>query len=185
MHINNQSSQRSSYFLGQNLKQKQPHLTTFIYLKSPLALLNFLTTYISLPPLPPPTPLHSRIRMNIEYMYFHIQDYVTEKFFNILPYNVIPVVFNGANMSAIAPPHSYINAEDFSSVEQLAEYLKLVARNDSLFASYFWWRDYYKEEFCDHKIVCHKKSFQQVLLFNNLPQHCNSNSLMNSGMTKP
>ena len=72
------------------------------------------------------------------------QDYVTEKFFNILPYNVIPVVFNGANMSAIAPPHSYINAEDFSSVEQLAEYLQLVARNDSLFASYFWWRDYYK-----------------------------------------
>ena len=72
------------------------------------------------------------------------QDYVTEKFFNILPYNVIPVVFNGANMSAIAPPHSYINAEDFSSVEALAEYLLLVARNDSLFASYFWWRDYYK-----------------------------------------
>ena len=72
------------------------------------------------------------------------QDYVTEKFFNILPYNVIPVVFNGANMSAIAPPHSYINAEEFSSVEKLAEYLLLVARNDSLFASYFWWREYYK-----------------------------------------
>ena len=69
---------------------------------------------------------------------------MTEKFFNILPYNVIPVVFNGANMSAIAPPHSYINTEDFSSVEALAEYLQLVARNDSLFASYFWWRDYYK-----------------------------------------
>ena len=69
---------------------------------------------------------------------------MTEKFFNILAYNVIPVVFNGANMSAIAPPHSYINAEDFSSVEQLAEYLQLVASNDSLFASYFWWRDFYK-----------------------------------------
>ena len=68
---------------------------------------------------------------------------MTEKFFNILAYNVIPVVFNGANMSAIAPPHSYINAEDFSSVDQLAEYLQLVASNDSLFASYFWWRDYY------------------------------------------
>ena len=73
-----------------------------------------------------------------------LQDYVTEKFFNILAYNVIPVVFNGANMSAIAPPHSYINAEDFSSVEQLAEYLQVVASNDSLFASYFWWRDYYR-----------------------------------------
>ena len=72
------------------------------------------------------------------------QDYVTEKFFNILAYNVIPVVFNGANMSAIAPPHSYINSEDFSSVDQLAEYLLKVGRNDTLFASYFWWRDYYQ-----------------------------------------
>ena len=78
------------------------------------------------------------------FFYLCRQDYVTEKFFNILAYNVIPVVFNGANMSAIAPPHSYINAEDFSSVEQLAEYLQIVARNNSLFASYFWWRDYYK-----------------------------------------
>ena len=69
---------------------------------------------------------------------------MTEKFFNILSYNVIPVVFNGANMSAIAPPHSYINAEDFSSVKELAEYLTMVGRNHSLFASYFWWRDYYK-----------------------------------------
>ena len=69
---------------------------------------------------------------------------MTEKFFNILAYNVIPVVFNGANMSAIAPPHSYINAEDFSSVEHLAKYLQLVASNDTLFASYFWWRDYYR-----------------------------------------
>ena len=69
---------------------------------------------------------------------------MSEKFFNILPYNVIPVVFNGANMSAIAPPHSYINVEDFTSVDQLAEYLLKVARNDTLFASYFWWRDYYR-----------------------------------------
>ena len=87
------------------------------------------------------------VRYNNDFLanfYLCRQDYVTEKFFNILAYNVIPVVFNGANMSAIAPPHSYINAEDFSSVEQLAEYLQIVARNDSLFASYFWWRDYYK-----------------------------------------
>ena len=69
---------------------------------------------------------------------------MSEKFFNILPYNVIPVVFNGANMSAIAPPHSYINAEDFSSVKDLAKYLERVGRNQTLFASYFWWRDYYR-----------------------------------------
>ena len=71
---------------------------------------------------------------------------MTEKFFNILPYNIIPVVLNGANMSTIAPPHSYINAEDFKTTESLAEYLLTVASNDTLFASYFWWRDYYRVE---------------------------------------
>ena len=72
------------------------------------------------------------------------QDYVTEKFYNILQYNVIPVVLNGADMSKVAPPHSYINVEDFHSLEELAQYLEKVASDDELFASYFWWRDFYK-----------------------------------------
>jgi len=71
------------------------------------------------------------------------QDYVTEKFFNILPYNVIPVVLNGANMDHAAPPHSYINVQDFQSTKELAEYLHQVNNNDTLFASYFWWRNFY------------------------------------------
>ena len=40
-------------------------------------------------------------------------DYVTEKFWKVLPYNVIPVVLNGANMSNIAPKNSYIDFKDF------------------------------------------------------------------------
>ena len=73
-------------------------------------------------------------------------DYVTEKFFEFFKYryNVIPVVYNGADMASIAPPHSYISVRDYSSVEHLAQYLSIVSSNDTLFASYFWWRDYYK-----------------------------------------
>ena len=74
------------------------------------------------------------------------QDYVTEKFYNVLPYNVIPVVYNGADMYRFAPPNSFINVDDFKSLEQLAEYLTLVAANDELFASHFWWRDFYRLE---------------------------------------
>ena len=69
---------------------------------------------------------------------------MTEKFFKILPYNVIPVVLNGANMSRVAPPHSYINVMDFNTTEELAHYLHTVDQDDELFASYFWWRDYYE-----------------------------------------
>ena len=50
-------------------------------------------------------------------------DYVTEKFFNILDYNVIPVTYSGANFSAIAPPQSYINTLDFASVSKLSKCL--------------------------------------------------------------
>ena len=45
------------------------------------------------------------------------RDYVTEKFWKVLPYNVIPVVLNSANMSAIAPPHSYIDINHFSTIK--------------------------------------------------------------------
>lgn len=71
------------------------------------------------------------------------QDYITEKFFNILQYDVIPVVLNGADMEKVAPPHSYINVQDFNSTKDLADYLLNVHKNDTLFASYFCWRDYY------------------------------------------
>ena len=70
--------------------------------------------------------------------------YLTEKFFNILPYNTIPVVLNGADMSTFAPKHSYINVQDFTTTIKLAEYLKKVASDDELFAPFFWWRDFYK-----------------------------------------
>ena len=56
------------------------------------------------------------------------QDCVTEKYFNIQPFNLIPVVLNGANMSSIAPPHSYINAEDFNSTEALSIYWQLLPK---------------------------------------------------------
>ena len=54
------------------------------------------------------------------------EDYVTEKFFNAMRYRMIPVTYNGVNMSGVAPPHSYINTLDFKTVSALAKYLKNV-----------------------------------------------------------
>ena len=56
---------------------------------------------------------------------------------------MIPVVLNGADMSRVAPPHSYINVMDFNTTKELASYLNKLDQDDELFASYFWWRDYY------------------------------------------
>jgi alpha-1,3-fucosyltransferase len=56
------------------------------------------------------------------------EDYVTEKYYNIMKYNLIPVTYNGANMSLYGPPHSSINALDFETSEDLAKYLKEVEK---------------------------------------------------------
>ena len=51
-------------------------------------------------------------------------DYITEKFFKVLNQNVIPVVFTGANMSKIAPPHSHINVAEFPTIQDLVAHLE-------------------------------------------------------------
>lgn len=72
-------------------------------------------------------------------------DYVTEKFFEIMNHDIIPVVYGGANYSRIAPPHSYIDALQFTP-ETLAQYLKVLDANDQLYNEYFWWKGHYAVE---------------------------------------
>ncbi|KAG5669979.1 hypothetical protein PVAND_000268 [Polypedilum vanderplanki] len=71
-------------------------------------------------------------------------DYVTEKLFNSMTEFVIPIVFNGANMNNFLPPKSYINANDFETVEDLVDYLNFLSENPKEYIKYFWWRQYYK-----------------------------------------
>ena len=46
----------------------------------------------------------------------------------------------------MAPPHSYIDVNDFKSPKQLAEYLNYLDANPQEYMSYFWWKDYYRVE---------------------------------------
>ncbi len=70
-------------------------------------------------------------------------DYITEKFSRPLLYDAIPIVLGGADYSMFAPPNSYINARDFNSPKDLADYLIELNRTDSLYASYFYWKNEY------------------------------------------
>ena len=56
---------------------------------------------------------------SIMYSFTFPEDYITEKFWKVLPYNVIPIVLNGVDMTTVAPPHSYIDIKDFKSFEGL------------------------------------------------------------------
>ncbi|XP_069692392.1 alpha-(1,3)-fucosyltransferase C-like isoform X2 [Periplaneta americana] len=71
-------------------------------------------------------------------------DYVTEKFFRALRYNVVPIVYGGANYHHIAPPMSYINVEDFDTPKKLAKFLLHLDKNPQEYRKYFWWTSYYK-----------------------------------------
>jgi alpha-1,3-fucosyltransferase len=90
------------------------------------------------------------------------EDYVTEKVFKVMQQIVIPVVYNGANMTRFLPPKSvslrtmqvksptellsfqFINVDDFKTVEDLAKYLKFLSRNPDEYVKYFWWRKHYE-----------------------------------------
>ncbi|XP_023215528.1 glycoprotein 3-alpha-L-fucosyltransferase A-like [Centruroides sculpturatus] len=71
-------------------------------------------------------------------------EYVTEKFFNVLNYDIIPIVMGGANYDSIAPPHSFIDTRDFPNPKDLADYLKVVSQDSDLYNSYFDWKRKYK-----------------------------------------
>ena len=52
-------------------------------------------------------------------------DYITEKFMNMLKHNIVPVVMGAPkrDYEKIAPPNSFIHVTDFNSTAHLAKYL--------------------------------------------------------------
>lgn len=75
-------------------------------------------------------------------------DYVTDKLYSALQNGVVPVVYGEADYRAYAPSNSYINARDFGSPLELANYLWLLHQNDHLYQNYFTWnQDYMVDRF--------------------------------------
>jgi alpha-1,3-fucosyltransferase len=71
-------------------------------------------------------------------------DYITEKSYKIMELNVIPVIFSGAQLSRFLPPKSYIDANDFTTTEDLANHLKFLTQNLTEYVKHFWWKKNYK-----------------------------------------
>ena len=69
--------------------------------------------------------------------------YITEKFWKTaLKHNIVPVIYGApkTDVDRFAPPNSYIHIADFSSTEELANYLTLIDKNDTLYNSFFEWK---------------------------------------------
>ena len=70
-------------------------------------------------------------------------NYVTEKLFTWFDRNIITVVRGGSNYSKIVPPGTVIDASEFKSAVELAQYLKKVATDKQLYLSYLKRKDNY------------------------------------------
>jgi alpha-1,3-fucosyltransferase len=68
--------------------------------------------------------------------------YVTEKFFNALRYDIIPVVLGAGDYSYYIPKSGYINAMDFKTPEKLANYLYYLSNNKTEYNNFFNWKKY-------------------------------------------
>ena len=83
------------------------------------------------------------------------KDYVTEKLFRTLKYNVIPVVLGPSDNFSILPNGSFIDAGKFKSVSSLAAYLKQVASDEKLFNSFLEWKSKYDVQLLEYMgVLC-------------------------------
>ncbi|GLT52197.1 hypothetical protein SLA2020_255500 [Shorea laevis] len=68
------------------------------------------------------------------------ESYVTEKLFYALDSGAVPIYFGAPNVMDFVPPHSIIDGTKFSSMEELASYVKDLANNSVAYAEYHAWR---------------------------------------------
>lgn len=104
-------------------------------------------------------------------------DYVTEKLYNAMRQMVIPVVYSGADYARFAPPMSYIDANDFETVDELMEYLKYLDNNPKEYIKYFWWKEHYeispdgsaaKDTFCQLCMKLHSKDSHHHFVYSDI-----------------
>ncbi len=57
---------------------------------------------------------------------------------------MVPIVFGAykEDYYNTLPPQSYINVDDFQSLEELAAYLNYLDRNDTAYATFFAWHQF-------------------------------------------
>ncbi|XP_033739723.1 alpha-(1,3)-fucosyltransferase C-like isoform X2 [Pecten maximus] len=104
--------------------------------------------YLDCPRTDTPTCTSSAYRYRIALENSICQDYITEKFWNSLNDDVIPVVnwpwIDTLVTKELVPPKSFINLYDFKSVADLGKYLNYLAGNYSEYNSYFEWKKQYR-----------------------------------------
>ncbi|CAF0720814.1 unnamed protein product [Adineta ricciae] len=87
--------------------------------------------------------LYSSYKFVIAIENSNCEDYVTEKLLDAFASTSIPIVAsrNGKpDYARFAPEYSYVNVYDYSSLKELADYLKYLSNNETAYNEYLWFR---------------------------------------------
>lgn len=85
--------------------------------------------------------LLARYKFTLAFENSKAEGYVTEKFFQPLIAGSVPVYWGAPDVAGFAPdPRSYINAEDFGSVQELAAHLSYLDQNDTAYNELLDWK---------------------------------------------
>lgn len=77
-------------------------------------------------------------------------DYVTEKMFEALKHDIVPIVLGGADYERTFPPNSFINMMDFKNMSILADHLIALDKDAALYEKYFAWKTKYSVKNSGH-----------------------------------
>lgn len=89
----------------------------------------------------------SRYKFVLSFENGYCRDYITEKLWNAYSRQQIPIVSGGADYSKLAIPGSYIDYDNFATVEELANFIKRVGSDRNLYNSFFQWRTKYSVKY--------------------------------------
>jgi hypothetical protein len=102
----------------------------------------------------------------------YCKDYITENVFNALEHNIVPIVMSGADYTRILPSNSVINALNFISPKDFADYLLDIGADFNKYKAFFEWKrqyqvNYQRNDLCQlcsklHDKNQHYKSYANI-----------------------
>lgn len=124
-------------------------------------------------------------RLNSTYRFWAVfenslcDDYLSEKVYFAMEHNVIPIVYSGiTEYEHFMPPNSYIDANKFASVEELAKHLKMLSQDPKEYIKYFHYKLNYRSlwtvDFCNLCIKLSEPNLEEkVSIYNDIEKWVN------------
>lgn len=80
--------------------------------------------------------------------------YLTDELYDLMQYDIVPIVYGLTDYQKLLPPKSFINANDFPNVKSLVLYLMNVTRYTEKYLQYLEWKKDYVLQDPDGSALC-------------------------------